>query len=63
MKKAGIVIDKNDAGDREAVTKLTGLADSILTNMGNMDIYQETYEEIAENVSSKLLFIMYVGNE
>lgn len=50
-KKAGIAIDKNDEGDKEAVNKVTELANSILTHSGNMDIYQETFEEISNKVS------------
>jgi len=30
----------------EKITKLTGLADSILSATGNMDIYQETFESV-----------------
>lgn len=41
MKKAGI-IDPNVA----LVTELTELTNGILTEMGNMDIYEETYEQI-----------------
>ncbi len=33
--------------DRDDMTKLTGMADSILTRSGNMEIYEETYEKIA----------------
>lgn len=40
-KKAGIV-DENS----KIVTRLTELANQILTKLGNMDIYQETYEKI-----------------
>jgi len=32
--------------NKELILKLTELADSILSNAGNMDIYQETYEGI-----------------
>ena len=48
MKKAGIV-DPNAA----LVTELTELANSILTKMGNMDVYEETYEEIHGKYSVK----------
>ncbi|KAJ8736344.1 hypothetical protein PYW08_007000 [Mythimna loreyi] len=41
-KKAGIV-DENST----IVTRLTELANQILTKLGNMDIYQETYEKIS----------------
>ncbi|XP_047020485.1 CD2 antigen cytoplasmic tail-binding protein 2 homolog [Helicoverpa zea] len=40
-KKAGIV-DENST----IVTRVTELANQILTKLGNMDIYQETYEKI-----------------
>ncbi|KAG7310638.1 hypothetical protein JYU34_003438 [Plutella xylostella] len=41
-KKAGIV----DEGSKN-VTRVTELANQILTKMGNMDVYQETYEKIS----------------
>jgi CD2 antigen cytoplasmic tail-binding protein 2 len=40
-KKAGIVDTS-----AESVTKLTSVANEILTKTGNMDIYQETYENL-----------------
>lgn len=48
-KKAGIV-DEN----AELVTELTELTNKILTKLGNMDIYQETYEQINAKFGSKL---------
>lgn len=56
-KKAGLANyeDKND--DKVALAKLTELANTILTRTGNMDIYQETYEEIFNKV--KRLFCNY----
>lgn len=48
MKKAGIV-DPNAA----LVTELTELTNTILTRMGNMDIYEETYEAIHSKYSAK----------
>jgi len=48
MKKAGIV-DPNAA----LVTELTELTNTILTRMGNMDIYEETYEHIKSKYSAK----------
>ncbi len=48
MKKAGIV-DPNAA----LVTELTELTNTILTRMGNMDIYEETYEQIHSKYSAK----------
>lgn len=48
MKKAGIV-DPNAV----LVTELTELTNTILTRMGNMDIYEETYEHIQSKYSAK----------
>lgn len=48
MKKAGIV-DPNAV----LVTELTELTNTILTRMGNMDIYEETYEQIHSKYSAK----------
>lgn len=48
-KKAGIV-DEESA----LITELTELCNKILTKMGNMDIYQETYEQINAKFASKL---------
>lgn len=48
-KKAGIV-DEN----AKLVTELTELTNKILTKLGNMDIYQETYEQINAKFGSKL---------
>lgn len=48
MKKAGIV-DPNAA----LVTELTELTNTILTRMGNMDIYEETYEQIHAKYAPK----------
>lgn len=47
-KKAGI-IDEN----AELVTKFTELANEILTQMGNMDIYEETYEMIEAKINKR----------
>ncbi|KAJ8952945.1 hypothetical protein NQ318_006562 [Aromia moschata] len=46
-KKAGTL------NTNEGVIKLTELANQILTNMGNMDVYQETYEQIKANIDGK----------
>ncbi|KAK9889409.1 hypothetical protein WA026_004682 [Henosepilachna vigintioctopunctata] len=43
-KKAGTLIENED------VTKLTALANQNLTSLGNMDVYQETYEAISKKV-------------
>ncbi|CAG9818368.1 unnamed protein product [Phaedon cochleariae] len=44
-KKAGTLIDNKD------VINLTELANGILTKLGNMDVYQETYEHIQAKVA------------
>lgn len=48
-KKAGIV-DEN----AKLVTELTELTNNILTKMGNMNVYEETYEEISAKFASKM---------
>lgn len=48
-KKAGIV-DENAA----LVTELTELTNKILTKMGNMNVYEESFEEINAKFASKL---------
>ncbi|CAH0398423.1 unnamed protein product [Chilo suppressalis] len=45
-KKAGIVDDSS-----KLVTRVTELANQILTKLGNMDIYQETYEKISSIIA------------
>lgn len=50
LKKAGKLPTEN-IGHPEKVTELTELANKILTEIGNMDIYQETYEFISEKVN------------
>lgn len=47
-KKAGIV-----DGNSQIVTRVTELANQILTKMGNMDIYQESYEKISKLLHKK----------
>lgn len=51
-KKSGASTD-SDSSNKEELLKLTGLADSILTNAGNMDIYQETYEGIRYKIEKQ----------
>lgn len=46
-KKLGILEDNS-----QAVTRLTELANEILTNMGNMNVYEETYEFIERKLKS-----------
>ncbi|KAL3276681.1 hypothetical protein HHI36_012051 [Cryptolaemus montrouzieri] len=46
-KKAGTLVENQD------VTRLTALANDNLTSLGNMDIYQETYEEISDKINKK----------
>lgn len=48
-KKLGIV-DEN----AQLVTELTELTNRVLTKMGNMDVYEETYEQIQSKYGSKL---------
>ncbi|KAK7595522.1 hypothetical protein V9T40_013347 [Parthenolecanium corni] len=49
-KKAGLAY--NDANtNAETVTKLTELANTILSRTGNMDIYQETFEGIQKKIT------------
>jgi CD2 antigen cytoplasmic tail-binding protein 2 len=48
MKKAGL---STEGGSSEKVTRLTEIANQILTTDGNMDVYQETYEHISNIVS------------
>lgn len=48
-KKAGIIDE-----DAALVTEITELTNKILTKMGNMNIYEETYEEISAKFASKL---------
>lgn len=47
-KKAGL--DSGVTEDQQKVTKLTELANTLLTETGNMDIYQESYEYISEMI-------------
>ncbi|KAE8744768.1 hypothetical protein FOCC_FOCC008584 [Frankliniella occidentalis] len=49
-KKAGL--DLGNPGDKQAVTDLTELANNILNRTGNMDIYQETFEYISQQISA-----------
>lgn len=45
-KKAGIVDESS-----KHVTRVTELANQILTKLGNMDVYQETYEKISSIIA------------
>lgn len=51
LKKAGKSLG-DLKGNSEKVTELTELANKILTALGNMDIYQETYEYIFDKVNA-----------
>ena len=42
---------------REQMSKLTGLADTILSRSGNMEIYEETYEKISFRLKQLLFYI------
>lgn len=45
-KQAGSESAEGNSANKEHIVKLTELADAILSNAGNMDIYQETFEGI-----------------
>lgn len=47
-KKLGLPLDDADpdGAKKEAMIKLTGFADAVLTNLGHMDVYDETYESL-----------------
>jgi len=51
LKKAG-KLPPDTKGSSEEVMKLTELANRILTQNGNMDVYQETYEQIKDKVDA-----------
>jgi len=51
-KKAGLSVD--NAGNKQMVSDLTELANRLLSRTGNMDIYQETYEYIQNQVCGVL---------
>lgn len=55
LKKAGL---STDGGPSLKVTRLTELANQILTTDGNMDVYQETYEQISQIVSILIIIII-----
>lgn len=57
-KKAGLVYNDSSTNP-ETVTKLTELANKILSGSGNMDIYQETFEEIKKKVRTRFLRITF----
>lgn len=52
-RKAGVNPTEQEQEAKANVTKLTELADSILQNTGNMDVYQETFEYITRKVCRK----------
>jgi len=41
------------------ITKLTELANELLTRTGNMDIYQESYEQIKKKVKNYICMYYY----
>lgn len=51
-KKAGIDLTKEEEESKQNVSKLTELANKILQNKGNMDVYQESYEYISDKINS-----------
>lgn len=50
LKKSGKPIPTVTVGDANAVTKLTELANTVLSRTGNMDIYQQTFKDISKLV-------------
>jgi len=60
LKKAGL---STDGGSSSKVTRLTELANQILTANGNMDVYQETYEHISQIVRIFLILIYKLNYE
>ena len=52
-KKAGAVEDPEEKENKEKMLRLTGLADTILTRSGNMEIYEETFESITHKIKSE----------
>ena len=52
-KKAGAAADPQEAENKEKMLRLTGLADTILTRSGNMEIYEETFESINHKIKSE----------
>ena len=49
-KKAGAAQDPQEAENKARMLRLTGLADTILTRSGNMEIYEETFESIMHKI-------------
>jgi len=49
-KKAGAVEDPQAKENKEKMLRLTGLADTILTRSGNMEVYEETFESITHKI-------------
>ena len=52
-KKAGAVEDPQEAENKARMLRLTGLADTVLTRSGNMEIYEETFESITHKIKSE----------
>eukprot|EP00088_Acartia_fossae_P007731 TRINITY_DN1361_c0_g1_i1.p1 TRINITY_DN1361_c0_g1~~TRINITY_DN1361_c0_g1_i1.p1 ORF type:complete len:376 (+),score=128.05 TRINITY_DN1361_c0_g1_i1:49-1176(+) len=52
-KKAGITEDPEEKANKEAMLKLTGLADNILSRSGNMEVYDETFESITFKIEAE----------
>lgn len=51
LKKSGKPIPTVTVGDANAVTKLTELANTVLSRTGNMDIYQQTFKDISKLIN------------
>jgi len=52
-KKAGYVEDPAEKAAKESMLALTGLADTIITRSGNMEVYDETYESITYRIQEQ----------
>lgn len=52
-KKAGYVEDPAEKAAKESMLALTGLADTIITRSGNMEVYDETFESITYRIQEE----------
>lgn len=56
-KKESKTNEKEEDPNSINITKLTELANELLTRTGNMDIYQESYEQIKKKVKNYITFM------
>lgn len=56
-KKESKTCEEEEDPNSVNITKLTELANELLTRTGNMDIYQESYEQIKKKVKKPILLI------